>query len=174
MEDVKKAGVNPKLLVSDRAQILMPYHILLDTYEEERLGKNAFGSTKSGIAPFFSDKYAKIGIQCNELFDDEMLKAKLHNIVTLKNLILEHVYHKPLLYEDELYNTCMEYKKKIAPYICDTHAFIRDALKQGKNILLEGQLGTLKDPISVYIPWLHRPQPWRATVLSEPEFLRIS
>lgn len=146
LEDVKKAGVNPKLLVSDRAQILMPYHILLDTYEEERLGKNAFGSTKSGIAPFFSDKYAKIGIQCNELFDDEELKAKLHNIVTLKNLILEHVYHKPLLDEDELYNTCMEYKKKIAPYICDTHAFIRDALKQGKNILLEGQLGTLKDP----------------------------
>ena len=146
LEDVKKAGVNPKLLVSDRAQILMPYHILLDTYEEERLGKNAFGSTKSGIAPFFSDKYAKIGIQCNELFDDEMLKAKLHNIVTLKNLILEHVYHKPLLDEDELYNTCMEYKEKIAPYICDTHAFIRDALKQGKNILLEGQLGSLKDP----------------------------
>lgn len=98
--------------MSDRAQILMPYHILLDTYEEERLGKNAFGSTKSGIAPFFSDKYAKIGIQCNELFDDEELKAKLHNIVTLKNLILEHVYHKPLLDEDELYNTCMEYKKR--------------------------------------------------------------
>lgn len=146
LEDVRKAGLNPKLLVSDRVQILMPYHILLDTYEEERLGKNAFGSTKSGIAPFFSDKYAKIGIQLNELFDEETLRAKLKNICTLKNLILEHVYHKPLLNEEELYNTCMEYKEKIAPYVCDTHAYLQQAIKDGKKILLEGQLGTLKDP----------------------------
>lgn len=146
LEDVRKAGLNPMLLVSDRVQILMPYHILLDTYEEERLGKNAFGSTKSGIAPFFSDKYAKIGIQLNELFDEETLRAKLKNICTLKNLILEHVYHKPLLDEEELYNTCMEYKEKIAPYVCDTHAYLQQAIKDGKKILLEGQLGTLKDP----------------------------
>ena len=146
LEDVRKAGLNPKLLVSDRVQILMPYHILLDTYEEERLGKNAFGSTKSGIAHFFSDKYAKIGIQLNELFDEESLRAKLKNICTLKNLILEHVYHKPLLDEEELYNTCMEYKEKIAPYVCDTHAYLQQAIKDGKEILLEGQLGTLKDP----------------------------
>lgn len=146
LEDVRKAGLNPKLLVSDRVQILMPYHILLDTYEEERLGKNAFGSTKSGIAPFFSDKYAKIGIQLNELFDEETLRAKFKNICTLKNLTLEHVYHKPLLDEEELYNTCMEYKEKIAPYVCDTHAYLQQAIKDGKEILLEGQLGTLKDP----------------------------
>lgn len=146
LEDVKKAGLNPKLLVSERAQILMPYHILLDTYEEERLGKNAFGSTKSGIAPFFSDKYAKIGIQVNELFDDETLKAKIKNICTLKNLTLKYVYNKPLLSEEELYNTCMEYKEKIAPYVCNTHKLLHDAIKEGKNILLEGQLGTLKDP----------------------------
>ena len=146
LEDVRKAGLNPKLLVSDRVQILMPYHILLDTYEEERLGKNAFGSTKSGIAPFFSDKYAKIGIQLNELFDEETLRAKLKNICTLKNLTLEHVYHKPLLDEEELYNTCMEYKEKIAPYVCDTHAYLQQAIKDGKEILLEGQIGTLKDP----------------------------
>lgn len=146
LEDVRKAGLNPKLLVSDRVQILMPYHILLDTYEEERLGKNAFGSTKSGIAPFFSDKYAKIGIQLNELFDEETLRAKLKNICTLKNLTLEHVYHKPLLDEEELYNTCLEYKEKIAPYVCDTHAYLQQAIKDGKEILLEGQLGTLKDP----------------------------
>ncbi|MBE6817282.1 MAG: adenylosuccinate synthase [Ruminococcaceae bacterium] len=146
LEQVKKAGLNPHLLVSERAQILMPYHILLDEYEEERLGKNAFGSTKSGIAPFFSDKYSKIGIQVNELFDDEVLRAKLKNICTLKNLTLEHVYHKPLLDEDELFATCMEYKEKIAPYVCDTHKYLADAIKAGKNILLEGQLGTLKDP----------------------------
>lgn len=146
LESLKEAGLNPNLCVSDRAQLLMPYHILLDTYEEERLGKNAFGSTKSGIAPFFSDKFAKIGIQVNELFDDETLKAKIKNICTLKNLTLEHVYHKPLLSEEELYNTCMEYKEKIAPYVCDTHKLLHDAIKEGRNILLEGQLGTLKDP----------------------------
>ena len=146
LADVRVAGLDPHLLVSDRAQILMPYHILLDTYEEERLGKNAFGSTKSGIAPFFSDKYAKIGIQVNELFDEDDLRTKLHNICTLKNLTLEHVYHKPLLNEEELLRTCLEYREKIAPYVCDTHAYIQQALKDGKNILLEGQLGTLKDP----------------------------
>ncbi len=146
LSTVKAAGLNPKLLVSDRAQILMPYHILLDEYEEERLGKNAFGSTKSGIAPFFSDKYSKIGIQVNELFDSEALKAKLKNICTLKNLTLKYVYNKPLLSEEELYDTCMEYKEKIAPFVCDTHKYIHDALKEGKEILLEGQLGTLKDP----------------------------
>ena len=146
LADIKAAGLNPHLLVSDRAQVLMPYHILLDTYEEERLGKNAFGSTKSGIAPFFSDKFSKIGIQVNDLFDDETLKAKLRNVCTLKNLIIEHVYHKPLLDPDALYKTCVDYREKIAPFVCDTHTFLSAALKEGKNILLEGQLGTLKDP----------------------------
>lgn len=146
LEGIKKAGLNPKLLVSEQRQILMPYHIKLDEYEEERLGKAAFGSTKSGIAPFFSDKYSKIGIQVNELFDDDLLKAKLKNICTLKNLTLKYVYHKPLLDEEELYATCMEYKKEIEPFVCDTHTYIQNALKAGKEILLEGQLGTLKDP----------------------------
>ena len=146
LDDVKKAGLNPNLLVSERAQILMPYHILFDEYEEERLGKNAFGSTKSGIAPFFSDKYAKIGIQVNELFDDDSLKAKLHNICTLKNLTLEYVYHKPLLDEQELFDTCVKYREMIAPYVCDTRAYLAKAMEDGKEILLEGQLGTLKDP----------------------------
>ena len=146
LDDVKKAGLNPKLLVSERTQILIPYHILFDEYEEERLGKNAFGSTKSGIAPFFSDKYAKIGIQVNELFDDDSLKAKLHNICTLKNLTLEYVYHKPLLDEQELFDTCVKYREMIAPYVCDTRAYLAKAMEDGKEILLEGQLGTLKDP----------------------------
>ena len=146
LDDLRKAGLNPKLLVSDRVQLLMPYHILLDTYEEERLGKNAYGSTKSGIAPFFSDKFAKRGIQLNELFDEDALREKLHNICVLKNLTLEHVYHKPLLNENELMAVCRSYREKIAPFVCDTHAFIRQALAEDKNILLEGQLGTLKDP----------------------------
>lgn len=136
----------PKILVSDRAQVVMPYHILFDQYEEERLGGKSFGSTKSGIAPFYSDKYAKIGFQVCELFDEEGLREKLERVCATKNVLLEHLYHKPLLDVDELYNTMMKYKEMIAPYVCDTSRFLDEALKEGKNILLEGQLGTLKDP----------------------------
>ena len=125
----------------------MPYHILFDEYEEERLGKASFGSTKSGIAPFYSDKYAKIGFQVSELFaGEEFLREKIHRVAEQKNVILEHLYHKPALDEDELYNTLMEYKEMVAPYVCDVASFLQDAIKEGKNILLEGQLGTLKDP----------------------------
>lgn len=136
----------PKILVSDRAQIVMPYHILFDEYEEERLAGKSFGSTKSGIAPFYSDKYAKIGFQVNELFDEDALREKLERVVVQKNVLLEHLYHKPALNVDELFNTMMEYKEMVAPYVCDVSAYLYDAIKEGKNILLEGQLGSLKDP----------------------------
>jgi len=135
----------PKLLVSERAQVVMPYHILFDAYEEERLGGHAFGSTKSGIAPFYSDKYAKIGFQVCELFDDALLRERLENVVELKNALLEHLYHKPLLDFTELYNEMKEQRELIAPYVGDVSTAVREALKAGKQILLEGQLGTLKD-----------------------------
>ena len=150
MEELKAitdAGVPaPELLVSDRAQLLMPYHILQDTYEEERLAGNAFGSTKSGIAPFYSDKYAKNGIQVSELFDEEELKARLENICTLKNTMFVHLYHKPSLDPEALFATLMEWREMIAPYVTDTHQYLKTALEAGKTVLLEGQLGTLKDP----------------------------
>lgn len=136
----------PNILVSDRAQIMMPYHVLLDTYEEERLADKQFGSTKSGIAPFYSDKYAKIGFQVCDLFYPDELREKLESVCEVKNLLLEHIYHKPLINVDELFDTLMEYKEAIAPYVADTGAFIRKSLKEGKEILLEGQLGSLKDP----------------------------
>ncbi len=136
----------PKILVSDRAQIVMPYHILFDQYEEERLGGKSFGSTKSGIAPFYSDKYAKIGFQVCELFDEKGLREKLERVVVTKNVLLEHLYHKPLLDVEELFATLMEYKEMIAPYVCDTALFLENAIAEGKTVLLEGQLGTLKDP----------------------------
>ena len=136
----------PNILVSDRAQIMMPYHVLLDTYEEERLADKQFGSTKSGIAPFYSDKYAKIGFQVCDLFYPDELREKLESVCEVKNLLLEHVYHKPLINVDDLFDTLMEYKEAIAPYVADTGAFIRKSLKEGKEILLEGQLGSLKDP----------------------------
>ena len=136
----------PKILVSNRAQIVMPYHVLFDQYEEERLGGKSFGSTKSGIAPFYSDKYAKIGFQVSELFDDELLKEKVVRVAEQKNVILEHLYHKPLIDPAELLNTLHEYRDMIAPFVCDVSAFLDKALKEGKTILLEGQLGTMKDP----------------------------
>lgn len=143
---IERGVPEPRLLVSDRAQIVMPYHILFDQYEEERLGKKSFGSTKSGIAPFYSDKYAKIGFQVSELFDDERLNEKVERICEIKNILLEHMYHKPLLVPGELLDTLHEYRDMVAPYVCDVSSYLAEAIKAGKEILLEGQLGTLRDP----------------------------
>ena len=145
-EIVSKGVPKPHILVSDRAQILMPYHIDFDAYEEERLGGKSFGSTKSGIAPFYSDKYAKIGFQVSELFDDDILKEKVYRVAEMKNVMLEHMYHKPLIDPEELLKTLHEYRDIVEPYVADTSLFISNALKEGKTVLLEGQLGSLKDP----------------------------
>ena len=145
-ELVEKGVPRPKILVSDRAQLLMPYHILQDTYEETRLAGKAYGSTKSGIAPFYSDKFAKIGIQVSELFDDEILEEKVEKICTLKNVMFKHLYNMPELDKTELMNTLHEYRDMVKPFVCDVSAYLYKAIKEGKNILLEGQLGSLKDP----------------------------
>ena len=136
----------PKILVSDRAQMVMSYHILFDQYEEERLGGKSFGSTKSGIAPFYSDKYAKIGFQVSELFDEDLLKEKVVRICEQKNVILKYLYHKPELKPEDLLEELHGYKKMVEPFVCDTSAYLWNAIKEGKQILLEGQLGSLKDP----------------------------
>ena len=141
------AGVPaPKIMVSDRAQLLMPYHILFDVCEEERLAGKAFGSTHSGMAPFYSDKFAKIGIQVNELFDDEILSDRVDKIITLKNVMLENLYHKEPLKKEEIMEELHSYRDMIAPYAADVSAYLSQAIKDGKNILLEGQLGSMKDP----------------------------
>ncbi len=144
-ELVSKGVPKPNILVSDRAQILMPHHILFDQYEEERLGKRSFGSTKSGIAPFYSDKYAKIGFQVSELFDEESLKEKVVRVCETKNVLMEHLYHKPAIDPEELFKTLLEYREMVKPFVCDVSKYLHDAIKEGKNILLEGQLGSLKD-----------------------------
>ncbi len=143
---VEKGVPKPNILVSDRAQLLMPYHILQDTYEEARLAGKAYGSTKSGIAPFYSDKYAKIGIQVSELFDDEILEEKVEKICTLKNVIFKHLYTKPEINKEELIETLHKYRDMVEPYVCNVSAYLYEALAKGKNVLLEGQLGSLKDP----------------------------
>ena len=136
----------PNLMISDRCQIVMPYHILFDQYEEERLAGKSFGSTKSGIAPFYSDKYAKIGFQVNELFDEDLLKEKVERVLVMKNILLENLYHKDPIDSKELINTLQEYRDMVEPYVGDTSLFLDKAIKEGKTILLEGQLGTMKDP----------------------------
>lgn len=145
-EVVSRGVPKPNIVVSERTQVLMPYHKLFDQYEEERLSDRQFGSTKSGIAPFFSDKFSKIGFQVWELFREEELMEKIKNVLEVKNLLLEHVYHKPLLDADEIYKTLKEYGEMIRPYVVDSVQLMHDAVKSGKNILLEGQLGSLKDP----------------------------
>lgn len=147
IQSIVEQGVpTPKILVSDRAQIVMSYHKNFDAYEEERLGGKSFGSTKSGIAPFYSDKFAKIGFQVSELFDDTLLREKATRIAEQKNILLEHLYHKPLIDPDDLYKELVGYRGMVAPYVCDVSLYLHQAMKEGKNILLEGQLGTLKDP----------------------------
>ena len=148
LDALKEAGVpEPKVLVSDRAQVVMPYHILFDAYEEERLAGRSFGSTKSGIAPCYSDKYAKIGFQVNELFlPDDALREKIAGVCEQKNVLLKHLYHKPLLDPGELFDTAREYAEMVRPYLCHASEFLRESLAAGKRVLLEGQLGSLKDP----------------------------
>ena len=143
---VDRGVPEPKIMVSDRAQVVMSYHILLDQYEEERLGGKSFGSTKSGIAPFYSDKYAKIGFQVSELFDDEILEEKAARVCEIKNVTIQHLYHKPALKKEDIVKELRQYRDMIAPYVCDVSSFLYQALKDGKQILLEGQLGSLKDP----------------------------
>ncbi len=147
LKDVTDKGVPmPRILISDRAQMVMSYHIALDAYEEERLAGRSFGSTKSGIAPFYSDKYAKIGIQVSELSDMDRLREKVVNICTLKNVLLENLYHKDPIRPDDIMEELASYKEMVSPYVCDTAQFLSEAIENGRDILLEGQLGTLKDP----------------------------
>ena len=144
--DLKGRGLDPKLMVSDRVQVVMPYHVDFDKYEEERLGGKAFGSTKSGIAPFFSDKYAKIGFQVSELFDEETLREKINRVLEIKNALLVNLYHKDPIDQEALLAEMLEQGRLIKPFVADTNAFLYEAIKEGKKILLEGQLGTMKDP----------------------------
>lgn len=146
LAEIKKSGLNPQILVSDRVQVIMPYHVLFDQLEEERLGGRAFGSTKSGIAPFYSDKFAKIGFQITELFDKDHLKEKLARVLEIKNALIVNLYHKDAIDVDALTEEVYALGQEIKPYVTNTTVVIHDAIKAGKNILLEGQLGSMKDP----------------------------
>ncbi len=151
---LKEKGVpEPRIMISDRVQLLMPYHILLDAYEEERLSSKQFGSTKAGIAPFYSDKYAKIGIRICDLWNEKVLLERISAACELKNVLIEHLYHKKPLEPREIFEEVLSYKDIVAPYIGDTALFLNTAIKEGRTILLEGQLGALKDPDHGIFPY---------------------
>ena len=152
LKQLEEAGIpTPTIYVSDRVQLVMPYHILFDELEEKRRGKDSFGSTKSGIAPFYADKYAKIGFQLNEIFSEEVVDAKLDNILVQKNALLEHVYYEKPLDKEVLKKTISEYLELIKPFVKDTIKLLNEAYRDGKVILMEGQLGSLRDPeIGIY------------------------
>ena len=152
----------PKLLISDRCQVMMPYHVDFDKFEEERLGKNSFGSTKSGIAPFYSDKFAKVGIQVCQLYDEEILRSRLEIALVKKNVLLSELYHKDKVDLDELVRYLQDIAEKIRPMVCDTTRFLFEADRAGKVILLEGQLGTLRDPDHGIYPYTTSSSPLAA------------
>ncbi len=157
---VSKGVPMPKLMVSDRAQVLMPYHILFDELEEKRLGKNSFGSTKSGIAPFYSDKYLKIGVQVGELFDDQILRERLEKVCEIKNNYINAMYPDAEKLDIEvLFTKLLEYREKIRPLVGNVTAFLHKAMKEGKEILLEGQLGSLKDTDNGIYPFVTSSSP---------------
>ena len=153
LKSITDQGVpQPNLIVSERCQLLLPYHVLQDSYEEERLAGRAFGSTKSGIAPFYSDKYAKIGIQVCDLFDEPRLRERLAAALDIKNVLFRHLYHKPALELEPLMAELLELREILRPFVGDAVGFVHDALAQNKTILLEGQLGSMKDPDLGIVP----------------------
>lgn len=143
----------PYLKISDRAQLIMPYHILFDTLEEKRLGERGFGSTKSGIAPFYSDKYLKTGIQVADLFDEFLLTEKIRIYCEVKNQILKQMYQAPQLDANKITDELLSYRERIQPMVCDVALFLNNAIRDGKKVLLEGQLGALKDPDNGIYPF---------------------
>ncbi|MBN1220423.1 MAG: adenylosuccinate synthase [Anaerolineae bacterium] len=143
---VRNGVPEPTLRISTRAQVILPYHLLLDKYEEERLNKQQFGSTQQGIAPFYADKYLKVGVQVADLFEADRLRQRLAMALTTKNVFFEHLYHRPTLSVDELMPGLLQAGERIKPFVCDTTSLLHEALRQNKRILLEGQLGALRDP----------------------------
>ena len=142
----KGVAITPEnLMISDRASLLLPWHRMLDELEEKRLANKKYGSTKQGIAPFYSDKYQKKTVMAGDLMHPEYLKAQLSDLLEWKNLTLVNVYGAQPVTMDELWAWIERYGERIKPFIRDTGAYLHDAQAAGKSILFEAQLGALRD-----------------------------
>jgi adenylosuccinate synthase len=147
LQGLLQRGVpRPDLRISDRAQVILPFHLLLDEYEEARLAERKFGSTKKGIAPFYADKYMKVGVQVADLYEEDRLLGRLESSLAAKNMLFEHLYGKPRIEVGDLIPTLLGWGEQLKPYLCDSLSFLHEALAAGKHILVEGQLGALRDP----------------------------
>ena len=148
IDTVRQGGVDitpENLLVSQRASLLLPWHRELDALEEQRLKDKKYGSTKQGIAPFYSDKYQKKTVLAGELLYPEHLKAHLQDLLEWKNLILREVYGAKGYTMDEMMAWVEQYGQRVKPYVADTSCYLHQAQAAGKSILFEGQLGALRD-----------------------------
>ncbi len=168
IEQVRAQGVSltpDNLRISDRASLLLPWHRALDGLEEARLKDKAYGSTKQGIAPFYSDKYQKKTLLAGELFDPEALRAHAAQLTEWKNLVLSGVYGAQKVTVEELMDWLTCYGEKLKPFICDTTKLLKQKEREGKRFLFEAQLGSLRDldygivpyttssnPIAAYAP----------------------
>ncbi|GBF78159.1 adenylosuccinate synthetase [Paenibacillus sp. 598K] len=147
LQTLQERGVPaPRLSIAERAQVVLPYHRLFDRLEEERLGDRSFGSTRRGIAPFYADKYAKLGIQAADLYDERRLLQRLEQALESKNVLLEQLYGQEPLSADRLVPELMTWGEQLRPYLRDTTALLHEAQQSGATILLESQLGALRDP----------------------------
>ena len=164
LRDIMSKGVpQPQIMISDRAQVMMPYHVLFDTLEEARLAGKSFGSTKSGIAPFYSDKYAKIGWQINEFYqDDDVLMEKINRVADIKDALLVNLYHTDPIDREGLLNWIKNVREEVKPYLGNVSEYLYHAIKEDKTILLEGQLGTMKDPDNGIYPMVTSSSPLAA------------
>ncbi|MCR5094057.1 MAG: adenylosuccinate synthase [Lachnospiraceae bacterium] len=148
LDDITGKGVPaPQIMVSDRVQVMMPYHVQFDTLEEARLAGKSFGSTKSGIAPFYSDKFAKIGWQINEFYqDDDVIREKIARIAAIKDALLVNLYHAEPLDQEGILTWIKSVRERVKPWLGNVSLYLDQAIRDGRTILLEGQLGTMKDP----------------------------
>lgn len=144
---LKQRGVDTsRFFISDRAHLVMPYHILLDGLEEEARGGKAIGTTRKGIGPAFADKASRLGLRTSDLLDKDVFRERLHAVLTGKNTLLTKVYNADPLSEDEIFNEYCRYGEILAPHICDTSALLEKAVDDGKKVMLEGAQGALLDP----------------------------
>jgi len=147
MNQLDQRGVaTTRLFISDRANLIMPYHILLDGLEEKSRGGKAIGTTRKGIGPAFADKVARLGIRAGDLLDREMLLERLRSVLDYKNTILTRVYGVNPLSLDEVYSQYCQYGERLGPHMRETVVMLEEALKQGKRVLREGAQGALLDP----------------------------
>lgn len=134
-----------KIFVSERAQVIMPYHKLVDRLREETSGKGKIGTTVRGIGPCYEDKVARRGIMVGDLLDPELLATKIERALVEKNVLLEHLFGEKKLHSDELFHWAKEIGQRLKPFIRDTRTLVQSALNSGKSILFEGAQGTLLD-----------------------------